>query len=80
MRECIVVIDLGSQYTWLIARKIRELKVYCEVLPPDVPWERIKSLSPKGIILSGGPRSVYEDNAPMPPGEIFSSGYATGCM
>ncbi len=62
----ILVLDFGSQVTQLIARRIRELHVYCEIHPFDLPLETIKRLKPAGIILSGGPASVYEKNAPMP--------------
>jgi len=64
-RETIVVIDFGSQYSHLIARRIRELHVYCELLPHDTPWERIAELNPKGFVLSGSPSSVYEPCAPL---------------
>lgn len=59
------------QYTQLIARKTREQKVYCEKFPCNVPFEKIKLCNPKGIILSGGPSSVYEENAPLCAKEIF---------
>ncbi len=70
-REAIIVIDFGSQYSMLIARRIRECKVYCELLPPDTPWEKIAPLKPKGFILSGGPASVYEPGAPLAPSYIY---------
>ncbi|MDB5056842.1 MAG: hypothetical protein JWO59_314 [Chloroflexi bacterium] len=73
-RETIVILDFGSQYSRLIARRIRESNVYCELLPPSTPWERIQELNPKGFVLSGGPCSVYEDGAPLAPQEIFESG------
>jgi GMP synthase (glutamine-hydrolysing) len=60
----ILILDFGSQYSQLIARRIRECKIYSEIYPPDMDVEKIKSLSPKGIIFSGGPASVYEKNAP----------------
>ena len=60
----ILILDFGSQYTQLIARRIRECQIYSEIHPYDIPAERVKSLSPKGIIFSGGPASVYEKNAP----------------
>ncbi|HJP17688.1 MAG TPA: glutamine-hydrolyzing GMP synthase, partial [Nitrospinota bacterium] len=69
--EKIIILDFGSQYTQLIARKIREQKVYCEILPCNAPFEKIKSCNPKGIIFSGGPSSVYEKNAPLCSKEIF---------
>src|SRR3989454_730535 len=62
----ILILDFGSQYTQLIARRVRELHVYCEIHPFDVPLETIRRLAPEGIILSGGPASVYDDDAPMP--------------
>lgn len=70
-REAIIVIDFGSQYSLLIARRVRELHVYCELVSFDAPWEKIAALNPKGFILSGGPSSVYEPNAPMAPAYIY---------
>ena len=61
----VLILDFGSQYTQLIARRVRECGVYSEIHPYNVPLERVKSLSPKGIILSGGPASVYEKKAPL---------------
>jgi GMP synthase (glutamine-hydrolysing) len=61
----IVVLDFGAQYSQLIARRVREAHVYCELHPFNVPLERIKALRPHGIILSGGPASVYEPDAPL---------------
>ena len=61
----ILILDFGSQYTQLIARRVRECQIYSEIHPYDIPLDRVKSLSPKGIILSGGPASVYEKNAPL---------------
>jgi GMP synthase (glutamine-hydrolysing) len=60
----ILILDFGSQYTQLIARRVRECQIYSEIHPYDIPVDRIKSLSPQGIILSGGPASVYEKDAP----------------
>jgi len=62
----ILILDFGSQYTQLIARRVRELHVYCEIHPFDVPLDTVRRLAPAGIILSGGPASVYDDGAPMP--------------
>jgi GMP synthase (glutamine-hydrolysing) len=62
----ILILDFGSQYTQLIARRIRELKVYCEIHPFDLPLEAIERMKPEGIVLSGGPSSVYDEEAPMP--------------
>jgi GMP synthase (glutamine-hydrolysing) len=59
--ESIIIFDFGSQFTRLIARRIREAHVYCEILPADAPKEQIDALNPRGFILSGGPASVYEE-------------------
>jgi len=72
-REAIIVIDFGSQYSLLIARRIRECQVYGELVPPDTPWEKIAPLNPKGFILSGGPASVIEPGAPQAPAYIYES-------
>ena len=72
-REAIIVLDFGSQYNMLIARRVREAQVYCELLPHDTPWEKIAPLNPKGFILSGGPASVYEPNAPLAPAYVYES-------
>ena len=64
MSDTIVILDFGSQYTQLIARRVRELHVYCEILPHDAPRDAILRLNPRGIILSGGPNSVYDPGAP----------------
>jgi GMP synthase (glutamine-hydrolysing) len=72
-REAIIVIDFGSQYSLLIARRIRELQVYCELVTHDTPWEKIAHLNPKGFILSGGPASVYEADAPLAPAYVYES-------
>ena len=73
-RESIVVIDFGSQYSMLIARRVRESKVYCEIVSHRATWESIEQLNPKGAILSGGPASVYDDNAPLAPDWVFQNG------
>jgi GMP synthase (glutamine-hydrolysing) len=72
-RETIVVLDFGSQYSMLIARRVRECQVYCELLPHDTPWEKIAPLNPRGFILSGGPASVYDPGAPLPLSYIYES-------
>ena len=72
-REAIIVVDFGSQYNMLIARRVRECQVYCELVAPDTPWEKIAPLNPKGFILSGGPASVNEPSAPMAPAYIYES-------
>ncbi len=71
MTEQIVILDFGSQYTQVIARRIRECNVYSVILRYDTPAEDIAKLAPKGIILSGGPASVYARNAPLPDRAIF---------
>ncbi len=61
----ILILDFGSQYTQLIARRVRECQIYSEIHPYHIPVDKVKSMSPKGIIFSGGPASVYEKNAPL---------------
>ncbi len=68
----ILVLDFGSQYTQLIARRIRESKVYCEIHPFNLALEKIKALNPEGIVLSGGPASVYQENAPKVDARVFN--------
>jgi GMP synthase (glutamine-hydrolysing) len=70
----IAIIDFGSQYAQLIARRVREAQVYCELFPWDAPAETVLAIQPKGFILSGGPKSVYEPNAPILQRYIFDSG------
>ena len=72
-REAIIVLDFGSQYSLLIARRIRECNVYCELVPHDITWERVAPLNPRGFILSGGPASVYDPEAPLAPAFIYES-------
>ena len=70
--EGVVIIDFGSQYSHLISRRARELKVYSEVVTASSTWERVtERILPKGVILSGGPASVYEQGAPLIPGWVF---------
>ncbi|MED5315053.1 MAG: glutamine-hydrolyzing GMP synthase, partial [Pseudomonadota bacterium] len=71
-RDRLLILDFGSQYTQLIARRIREVGVYCEIMPWDVAEEEIISLSPSGVILSGGPESVTEPNSPRAPDVVFN--------
>jgi GMP synthase (glutamine-hydrolysing) len=73
-RETILILDFGSQYGHLIARRVRELHVFCQVVRHDLPAERIAALRPRGIILSGGPASVYEPGAPQCDPRIFDLG------
>lgn len=70
--ELILILDFGSQYTQLIARRIRESRVYSEIHPYNIDISKIKSLNPKAIILSGGPMSVYDKDAPQIESEIFN--------
>jgi GMP synthase (glutamine-hydrolysing) len=69
--ELILILDFGSQYTQLIARRVRELGVYCEIVPFHYPLEKILERTPKGVILSGGPSSVYDEDAPNVPADFF---------
>ncbi len=73
----IVILDFGGQYTQLIARRIREARVFSVVLPPDTPAEEILKTNPAGIILSGGPQSVYEKDAPRPIANLLELGLPT---
>ena len=72
--ELVLVLDFGSQYTQLIARRVRELGVYSEIHPFNIPLDKIHSLKPVGIILSGGPSSVYEEGAPKSSPEVLDLG------
>src|SRR5438445_5433329 len=74
MAEQIIILDFGSQYTQVIARRIRECNVYSAILRYDTPAAEIAALNPKGIILSGGPASVYAKRAPLPDHAIFKLG------
>ena len=70
-QESIVVVDFGSQYSRLIARRVRESRVYCEIIPHTAPWEAVADLNLKGVILSGGPASVYDEDAPLAPPWVY---------
>ncbi len=72
--ESILILDFGAQYSQLIARRVRELHVYCEIHPFNISLEKIQAFNPKGIILSGGPSSVYAVDAPISDKRIFSLG------
>ncbi len=74
IHEKILILDFGSQYTQLIARRVRELGVYCEIHRPDLPLADIKAYDPKGIILSGGPMSVEQEGSPRCVPEVFELG------
>src|SRR5258706_2466889 len=69
--QTIIVLDFGSQYTQLIARRLRELSVYSEIWPPDASAEKIRARRPAGIVLSGGPRSVSDAGAPTCDPAVF---------
>ena len=73
-RENIIVLDFGGQYSHLITRRIRDLSVYAELLPYDTSADKIASMNPSGIILTGGPNSVYDENSPKPDFKIFDLG------
>ncbi|MGA9405495.1 MAG: glutamine-hydrolyzing GMP synthase [Bacteroidota bacterium] len=72
--ESVLILDFGAQYSQLIARRVRELHVYCEIHPFNIPLEKIQALNPKGIIFSGGPASVYAADAPISDKRIFGLG------
>ena len=73
-QERILILDFGSQVTQLIARRVREIGVYCELWAWDVTAEQIKEFNPNGIILSGGPESVTEEGSPRAPSCVFELG------
>ena len=73
-RESVLVIDFGSQYSRLIARRVREANVYCELIQHTADWDEVVHLNPKGVILSGGPASVYDLGAPLAPSWVFDKG------
>ena len=73
-RELIVVLDFGGQYKQLIARRVRENQVYCEIHPYTISLEKLKAMHPKGIILTGGPNSVYEETSPTYTADLFGIG------
>ncbi|GBC60715.1 glutamine-hydrolyzing GMP synthase [Desulfonema ishimotonii] len=70
----ILIIDFGSQFNQLIARRVRECRVYCQIAPPTITADEVRALAPQGIILSGGPSSIYEKNSPKADAEIFKLG------
>ncbi len=74
MHQKILILDFGSQYTQLIARRVREAGVYCELHPNDVTEQFVRDFAPQGVILSGGPNSVYEEETPRAPDVVFSLG------
>ena len=74
MRETILVLDFGGQYNQLIARRVRDLSVYAEILPYDATLERIQEYDPIGIIFTGGPSTVTDDDAPKCDPRLFTAG------
>src|SRR5262245_11020393 len=70
-KDVVLILDFGSQYTQLIARRVRENKVFSKIVPYNISVEEIENIGPKGLILSGGPMSVYDKDAPMPHKDIF---------
>ena len=72
--EKVIVLDFGGQYNQLVARRVRECNVYCEIYSYKTDIEKIKEMNPKGIILTGGPNSCYEDSAPTYTKELFELG------
>ena len=73
-KELVLVIDFGGQYNQLIARRVRECNVYCEVHPHNLSIDKIKEMNPKGIIFTGGPNSVYGEDSPLCDKAIFELG------
>ena len=73
-QEKVIVIDFGGQYNQLVARRVRECNVYCEIYSYKTDLEQIKAMNPKGIILTGGPNSCYEEGAPTYRKELFELG------
>ena len=73
-RELVIVLDFGGQYNQLVARRVRECNVYCEIYSYKTDIEKIKEMNPKGIILTGGPNSCYEPDAPTYSEELFKLG------
>ena len=74
MQNKVLILNFGGQYGMLIARRVRENNVYCELLPFNTPIKKIKEFNPSAIILTGGPKSVYAENSPKPDKEVFSLG------
>ena len=73
-RELVIVMDFGGQYNQLVARRVRECNVYCEIYSYKTPLEKIKEMNPKGIILTGGPNSCYLEDSPTYSKELFELG------
>src|SRR3954470_6380841 len=73
-KDSVLILDFGSQTTQLIARRVREAKVYCEIHPCTIPFEELRAKNPRAVILSGGPASVYEEGAPQVDKRVFELG------
>ena len=73
-RQTVIVLDFGGQYNQLIARRVRECNVYCELLPYTTPTEKLLAYSPIGIIFTGGPSNIFEENAPRVGCELLEAG------
>src|SRR5207247_6071510 len=71
-QDTVFVLDFGSQYSQLIARRVREAKVYCELVPGTISASEIAARAPRGLIFSGGPASVYEPGAPHPDPDVYN--------
>jgi GMP synthase (glutamine-hydrolysing) len=76
-RELVLILDFGSQYTQLIARRVREQHVYCEIHPCTLPFEQVRAMNPRAVVLSGGPASVYGEGAPSLDPRVFELGVPT---
>src|SRR5215204_5033684 len=79
-RQLILILDFGSQYTQLIARRVREQAVYSEIHPYNLSLDKIRAMQPAGIVLSGGPSSCYEADAPTVARELFELGIPMLCI
>ena len=75
-KELVIVLDFGGQYNQLVARRVRECNVYCEIYSYKTDIEKIKAMNPKGIILTGGPNSCYEPDSPTYTDELFEAWYS----
>jgi len=73
-QDTVLVLDFGSQYSQLIARRVREAHVYCELVPGTISADEVKRRAPRGLIFSGGPASVYGENAPRPDPRVYQLG------
>src|SRR5262245_55946785 len=73
-RSPVLILDFGSQFTQLIARRIRELHVYCEIHPCTLSFDAVRAMKPTAVVLSGGPASVYEEGAPTTDARVFELG------